>query len=107
MYTLVKSIIDEIAIQKESIVSRTVYMDDALKVVLMALDAGQELSEHTASMPAVIQLLRGKSNVTLGSDVHSLAEGAWVHMPANLTHSVSAIEPTVLLLLLLKSAKPS
>ncbi|MFA6243269.1 MAG: cupin domain-containing protein [Candidatus Hydrogenedentales bacterium] len=107
MYTLVNNITDEIAIQKDSIVSKTAFVDDALKAVLMALDSGQELSEHTASMPAVIHVLRGKSNVTLGSDVHALSEGAWIHMPANLKHSVAAIEPTVLLLLLLKSAKPA
>ncbi|MBX7259110.1 MAG: cupin domain-containing protein [Candidatus Hydrogenedentes bacterium] len=106
MYTLVGNLVNEIAVQEGSIVSKTVFQDDHLKAVLMALDAGQELSEHTASMPAVIHVLQGKSNVTLGGDVNLVSGGAWIHMPAEMKHAVSAVEPTVLLLLLLKSAKP-
>lgn len=104
-FTLIPRLDTAIALQKESIVSKTVYVDDYVKVVLMALDAGQELSEHTASMPAIIHLLEGDADVTLGQDAHRLKAGAWVHMPANLTHSVCAISPTIFLLLLLKTAK--
>ena len=92
-----------IEFQRESIVSKTVFASDRTKVVLMALDAGQELSEHTAAMPAIIHLLEGQANVTLGPDAHDLAAGAWVHMPPHLAHSVRAVTPTVLLLTLLKA----
>lgn len=105
MYMIVSNLVDEIVPQKESIVSKTVYQDDHLKAVLMALDTGQELSEHTASMPATVHILKGQSKVTLGTDVHDVRAGTWIHMPPGLKHAVSAIEPTVLLLLLLKSAK--
>lgn len=105
-YTLLRGISGEIQLQKDSIVSKTAYQDEHVKAVLMALDAGQELSEHTASMPAIIHLLQGDARVTLGEDPHELGAGAWIHMPANLKHSVAAKSPTVLLLLLLKSAKP-
>lgn len=91
-----------IAIQADSIVSKTVFAGDHTKVVLMALDTGQELSEHNAAMPAVIHLLEGEAEVTLGGDAHRLSAGAWVHMPANLRHSVRAVAPTVLLLTLFK-----
>ncbi len=101
-YTLKSEIASEIAVQKESIVSKTVYADDRLKVVLMALDHGQELSDHAASMPAVIQILRGSARVSLGDDSHDLKEGDWVHMSAGLRHAVAAKTPTVLLLTLLK-----
>ncbi|GMU93748.1 MAG: hypothetical protein AMXMBFR4_28060 [Candidatus Hydrogenedentota bacterium] len=106
MYSLINDITADIQIQTNSIVSKTAYQDEHLKAVLMALDAGQELSEHTASMPAIIHLLQGEARVSLGEDSHELQAGAWIHMPANLKHSVAAITPTVLLLLLLKSAKP-
>lgn len=106
MYSLINDITANIQIQTNSIVSKTAYQDEHVKAVLMALDAGQELSEHTASMPAIIHLLQGEARVSLGEDSHELQAGAWVHMPANLKHSVAAKNPTVLLLLLLKSAKP-
>ena len=104
-YTRVADAKAQIQIQKDSIVSRTLFTDAHVKAVLMALDTGQELSEHTASMPAIVQFLQGEAVMTLGEDKHTLAEGAWIHMPANHKHSVLAKSPVILLLLLLKSAK--
>ena len=102
-YTLHENVRGMIEIQKDSIVSKTVLGTDRTKVVLMALDAGQELSEHTAAMPAVIHMLEGQARVTLGDDVHELGAGAWVHMSAHLRHCVQAVTPTVLLLTLFKN----
>ena len=101
-YTLTENLRSAIEIQKDSIVSKTVFASEHTKVVLMALDTGQELSEHTAAMPALIHLLEGTAEVSLGEDVHRLEAGAWVHMPANLRHAVKAVAPTVLLLTLFK-----
>lgn len=89
------------AVQPGSIVSRTFVKEGALKGILFTFDAGQELSEHTASMPAVIHILQGEASVTLGGDAHELAAGAWVHMPAQLKHSVRAKTPLVMLLQML------
>ncbi|MBI5082492.1 MAG: cupin, partial [Chloroflexi bacterium] len=43
-------------VESDSIVSRTIYNDDQVKAVLFTFAAGQELSEHTASMPAIIHI---------------------------------------------------
>ncbi len=104
-YTLVPDLLGEIEVQKDGILSRTLHNDDSVKVVGMALDTGQELSEHTASMPATVQFLSGRAQVTLGSDAHELRAGAWTFMVPHLPHSVRAEEPTVLLLVLLKQRK--
>ena len=89
-------------IPADGILSRTLHNDDQVKVVLFAFSAGQELSEHTASMPAVIQVIKGQAQVTLGDDVLEANAGFWVHMPAQLRHRIQAKTPLVLLLLLLK-----
>jgi quercetin dioxygenase-like cupin family protein len=52
----------------DSIISRTVYGDARVKVVLFGFAAGQELSEHTASMPALLHILSGQARLTLGGD---------------------------------------
>jgi quercetin dioxygenase-like cupin family protein len=91
--------------QPEGIISRTVYTDEQVKAVLFAFDAGQELSEHTASTPATIHILRGEARLTLGDDAHEAGEGAWAHMPARLPHSLLAKTPVIMLLLLFKSAE--
>jgi len=103
-YALIPNLLEQIAVQSASIVSKTVYADDRVKAVTMALDTGQELSEHTAAVPAIVHLLSGKATLTLGSDTHVVEAGAWLHMPAKTPHSVLAQKPTVLLLLLLKGS---
>jgi len=86
----------------DSIVSRTVFSSEQVKAILFGFAAGQELSEHTSSHPAILHFLKGKAHLTLGEDVHEAQEGTWVHMPANLSHSVVAQTPVTMLLLLLE-----
>jgi quercetin dioxygenase-like cupin family protein len=94
-------------IPADSILSRAIYGDDQVKAVLFSFAAGQELSEHTASVPAIIHILRGQARLTLGADSMEASEGAWAHMPANLPHSVLARTPVTMLLLMLKMPKGS
>src|SRR6516165_6643883 len=88
------------------ILSRTLYNDDRLKAVLFGFAQGEELSEHTASMPAVLHFLQGEAQLTLGDDTVEAKPGTWVHMPKGLRHSIQAKTPVVMLLLLLKWTLP-
>lgn len=101
-YTLFADLAREAEPPADGILSRTLFNDDRLKVVLFGFAAGQELSEHTASKPAIMHYLRGEAEVTLGDDTIEAAAGTWVHMVPNLKHSIKARTPTVMLLLLLK-----
>lgn len=90
-------------IPADSIVSRTLFSDGPLRVIRFAFAAGQELSEHTAAVPAIIQILAGKGQVQVGEDVYEAQPGVWIHMQARLPHSVHAqTELTMLLTLLPK-----
>ncbi len=82
--------------------SRTLLNDDHTKIVLFAFSAGQELSEHTASMPAILHFLSGEARVGLGPDRIEARAGCWVHMPAGLPHGIRTETPVVMLLILLK-----
>jgi quercetin dioxygenase-like cupin family protein len=86
----------------DGILSRTIYNDDRLKAVWFGFAAGQELSEHTASVPAVIQILEGEARLTLGAETLDARAGAWVHLPAKLPHAVHATTRVTMLLLMLK-----
>jgi quercetin dioxygenase-like cupin family protein len=101
-YKLFADLVSEIAPPVDGTLSRTIFHDDRLKAVLFGFAAGQELSEHTASTPAIMHFLSGEADVTLGEDAVPAAAGAWIHMPPNLRHSIRANTPTVMLLLLLK-----
>ncbi len=89
-------------IPDDSIISRTLFRDDNLKGVLFGFAAGQELSEHTASTPAVLHILEGRGRLTLGEESREAKPGAWVYMQPNLPHSLYAETPLVMLLLLIK-----
>jgi quercetin dioxygenase-like cupin family protein len=87
---------------ERGILTQTVYQDDDLKVILFSFAAGEELSEHTASTPALLHFISGTARLTLGDQPRTAGPGTWVHMPAHLPHSVVAETPVVMLLLLLK-----
>jgi quercetin dioxygenase-like cupin family protein len=93
---------DPAIIPADGILSRTVHDDDQVRVVLFAFSKSEELSEHTAAMPAIIQILHGEADLTLGAESFQAQPGTWIHMPASLPHSVSARTPLLMLLSLLK-----
>ncbi|MFO0848973.1 MAG: cupin domain-containing protein [Gemmataceae bacterium] len=101
-YKFVEDLARELVPPSEGILSRTLYADDRLKVVGFGFAAGEELSEHTAQTPAVMHFLTGQAAISLGDDRRDVAAGAWVHMPARLPHSIRAVTPVAMLLLLLK-----
>lgn len=100
-YTLIP-VLEELleTIPPDSIVSRTFYKDGQLKAILFGFDTGQELSEHTSSQAAIIQIVQGEATVTLGEDQHDVRTGAWIHMPPQLKHSITAKTPLLMLLLM-------
>ena len=96
----VQALLPEIA--DDSIISRTYLDDKNVKGILFGFAAGQELSEHTASRPAILHFLSGEADLTLGSDTMAAKPGTWVHMPAHLPHSIVARTPVVMILLMVR-----
>jgi quercetin dioxygenase-like cupin family protein len=101
-YTHLLDLAKEVQPPDKGILSRTLFNDDRLKVVLFGFGKGEELSEHTASMPAVLHFLQGEGSLTLDDDTLQAKPGTWVHMPKGMHHSIQAKTPVVMLLLLLK-----
>ncbi len=86
----------------DGILSKTIYQDDQIKAVVFGFGQCQELSEHTAAKPAMLFFVKGEASVGLGDDVQEAQAGTWVHMPAELKHSIKARTPVVMLLVLMK-----
>ena len=87
---------------ENGILSKTIYQDDQMKAVLFGFGQGQELSEHTASKPAMLFFIQGEATVGLGEEMKDAQPGTFVHMSAGLKHSIKAKTPLVMLLILLK-----
>ena len=89
------------AFPPDSILSRNLHQDESSKTILFGFQPGQELSEHTASVPAILHFLRGKATIVLGEETKDAQPGTWVQMPAHLPHSIKAESETLMLLTLL------
>src|SRR5947209_167679 len=101
-YTHILDLAREVEPPTDGILSRTVYQDDRFKAVVFGFGQGQELSEHTASKPAMLIFVKGEAVVGLGNDVKDAVAGTFVHMAPGLKHSIKAKTPVVMLLVLLK-----
>jgi quercetin dioxygenase-like cupin family protein len=73
-----------------SIVSRAISQSKAGSLTLFAFDAGQALSEHTAPFDALVQVLDGEVELTIGGKKVKAKEGNAVLMPAEVPHAVDA-----------------
>jgi quercetin dioxygenase-like cupin family protein len=102
--TVIANVAAEVEIPPEGTLTRVLYRDEQIRVVVFAFDEGQELTDHSAAVPALVQMVSGRIRLDLAGDPIELEPGSWVHMEANLTHAVLALEPSVMLLTLLRSA---
>ena len=100
-YVAIENLLNELEIPKDGTLSRTLRRDDRVKIVLFGFAGGQELSQHTASVPAIIEILSGEARVTLDGEEKELSRGSWVFMEANLPHAVYAKSDVVMLLTML------
>lgn len=101
-YTHILDLAREAEPPADGILSKTIYQDDQIKAVVFGFGQGQELSEHTASKPAMLFFVKGEAVAGLGDDAKDAGPGTFVHMPAGLKHSIKAKTPVVMLLVLLK-----
>ena len=84
------------------IVSRTVLRTANGRVVLFGFSEGQELTEHTSTQHATVQILSGECEFDLATETHHLKSGDYIHMPPGLPHAVRAKTQFSMLLTLLK-----
>jgi quercetin dioxygenase-like cupin family protein len=57
----------------------------------------RELTEHTASVPVIIQMIPGAVSIELSGKRHLLGPQSWLYLEAGEPHSVYAEEPAHML----------
>ena len=87
---------------RDGIVSKTVLKTTGKDITLFCMAAGQLMSSHTSSYPAIIHVLLGKGEVTLSKKKYEAKPNSWFYMPADLSHAIKATENLVFLLTLFK-----
>lgn len=93
---------DETQFAPNGIVSRTLLRSPNGRVVLFGFAQGQELTEHTSTQHATVQILSGECEFFLAGKPHQVSAGDFLYMPPNLPHALRAITQFSMLLTLWK-----
>lgn len=96
---------DHVAYQSQSVVSKELHRKSTGSLTLFAFDQGQGLSEHTAPFDAIVQIVDGSAQITIGGELHHLQTGELVIMPAGIPHSLHAEVPFKMLLTMIREAQ--
>jgi quercetin dioxygenase-like cupin family protein len=95
---------EQVAYQPGSVVSRTLIDRKIGTITLFSFDAGQGLSEHTAPYDAFVQIIDGTAEVTIAGTPQNVAAGEFIIMPANIPHSLKAVERFKMMLVMIRAA---
>jgi len=83
--------LDELVQYSEGqIVSRTLAQNKAVSLTLFAFAQGEEISTHASHGDAMITVLDGEGEITIGTKTHLVCRGESILMPANIPHAVKA-----------------
>jgi len=96
------SLADQTKFAPNGIVSRTLLRTATSRVVLFGFAEGQELTEHTSTQHAAVQILSGECEFSLAGKPHPVKAGDFIYMPPNLPHAVRATTQFSMLLTLSK-----
>ena len=88
--------------QAGSVVSRTLIKKPAGTLTLFAFDQGEGLSEHSTPHDAVVEVLDGTVEITIGGVPHSVSAGEGLLLPATIPHALSAVTPFKMLLIMIR-----
>jgi quercetin dioxygenase-like cupin family protein len=86
----------------DSVVSKTLLNRNAGTMTLFAFDQGQGLSEHTAPFDAVVHILDGEAQITIGGNAHRVVSGEMLVMPAHISHALQAEKRFKMLLIMIR-----
>ena len=96
------SLIDKVTYAEGSVVSKIIIRNEKGNITLFAFDKGEFLSEHTAPYDAIVQVLDGVGEVVIDGKSFEMNVGESIIMPANIRHSVNALEKFKMLLTMIK-----
>ena len=79
-------------------VSRTLAQNSAVSVTLFAFAKGEEIGTHDSEGDAMVTVLEGTGEFTVGGVKHQVKAGEALVMPAKIPHAVYAVEAFKMLL---------
>jgi quercetin dioxygenase-like cupin family protein len=96
-----------VSYQNGSVVSRTLIDRKIGTITLFSFAEDQGLSEHTAPYDAFVQIIDGTAEVTIAGKPQQVATGEFIIMPANIPHSLKAVERFKMMLVMIRATADS
>jgi quercetin dioxygenase-like cupin family protein len=98
----VVSLGDIVPYQSGAVVSRTILKKPSGTVTAFSFDKGEGLSEHTAPFDALVLILDGEAEVSVGGLQHHLTAGQVIRLPAKQPHALKAVSRFKMLLVMVR-----
>ena len=102
-----QTLVDLVDYESGRVVSRTFAQSDRLSLTLFAFDAGEEISMHTTSGDAMVHVLDGEGQITIGDKQFIVKANEVIVMPADIPHALFAEKQFKMLLIVVKRPKES
>ena len=71
----------------------TIFHRDDLTIYVRSLDAEQTFGRHQVPAEAIVQVIFGSADIKINDVPNTVKMGEAIVIPANATHSVTALEP--------------
>ncbi|MBP2031832.1 quercetin dioxygenase-like cupin family protein [Clostridium algifaecis] len=91
-----------ISYQESQVISRTIAQIPSANITLFSLDKGEGISTHVTSGDAMVQILDGTAEITIGNDIFTVKAGETIIMPSDIPHGLEAPERFKMLLTVIK-----
>lgn len=83
---------DLVSYQEGQVVSKTLSQNKAISITVFAFDKNEEISSHESSGDAMVIVLDGQAEITIGSEKFIVNKGETIVMPSKMPHAVYAKE---------------
>jgi len=78
--------------QDGQVVSKTLVQNANINITLFAFDKEEEISTHSSHGDAMVYIIDGKAEITVGEEKFLLTAGETIVMPSEIPHAVYAPE---------------
>lgn len=93
---------DIITVEEQQVSSLTLVQRPSLAMTLLSLDQGASIGGHSSPGDAMVHVLSGQTEITIGEDRYIVNAGKSIVMPANVPHALYALEAFQMLLVVVK-----
>jgi quercetin dioxygenase-like cupin family protein len=86
-----------------AVVSKTIVKKATGNITLFAFDKDEGLSEHSSPHDALVHILDGTAEITVGGEPFLADTGQCILLPANIPHALRALKKFKMMLTMIKS----